>query len=92
MGPTSRLVIAAAIGLALAVPLVVAVLVYRRSAGPGTGRRVAVSAGVAVSIVLSQVLAIGGLVLVVNRDFGFFPTWSSLAAASEDDNPFAAVA
>ena len=92
MGPTSRLVIAAAIGLALAVPLVVAVLVYRRSAGRGTGRRVAVSAGVAVSIVLSQVLAIAGLVLVVNRDFGFFPTWSSLAAASEDDNPFAAVA
>ncbi|WP_409483870.1 alpha/beta hydrolase [Arsenicicoccus dermatophilus] len=91
MQPTSGLFILLVLTLGLAVPILVGVLWWRRG-GPSRRRRAAVAAGLAAAVVLSQGLAVVGVAAVLNRQLGFYPTWTALAGALSDGDPLAGMA
>ena len=70
---TSLRFLAFCIGLSIAIPA--ALLLLLRRAPRNSGWAIAVFL---VGVLLSQMSAISAVAVGVNRDYGFYPTWSSL--------------
>lgn len=73
MGPTSAVAVAVLVVVAVAVPVLVFLLLDRRHAGRG------VAAAVLGAVVAAQLAAVVAVFGVVNSQYGFYPTWGSLA-------------
>lgn len=87
MTPTSRVVLAVLVLVAAALPVAAVWLYRRRQSGAGGGvRDVALLAGVVVAAQGAAVIAVFG---VVNREYGFYPTWGSLVGRDESAAPVA---
>jgi enterochelin esterase-like enzyme len=69
---TSLRLLALCVGLAVAIPTALVVL-YRRAP-----RRPRWAVTILIGVLLAQTAAISAVVVSVNRDYGFYPTWSSL--------------
>jgi hypothetical protein len=69
---TSLQFLALCIGLAIAIPVAL-VLFYRRAP-----RKPRWAVTILVGVLLAQASAISAVAVAVNRDYGFYPTWSSL--------------
>lgn len=83
MEPTSRVVLAILVAVAVALPVVV-VRLYRVHR---SGRR---AVGVLVSVVAAaQVAAVVAVFGVVNREYGFYPTWAALFGQAGSAAPVA---
>jgi len=83
MGPTSRVVLAVLFAAAVALPVAVFLLHRRHRAG-----RAALCLLMA-AVVAAQLAAVGAVFGVVNRQYGFYPTWESLFGRTGSAAPVA---